>query len=86
MSYLIKFIFNYRENFYKSWFNIIDGFIIVLSFIINVLLTLLDDIVDNYKLGRILIFGRIIRFILLIRSVRLLLLTDGFQRSMVIKI
>ncbi len=34
------------------------------------------------RLGRILIIGRIVRFILLIRSVRLLLMTDGFQRAM----
>ncbi|RMZ96992.1 phosphatidylinositol 3-4-5-trisphosphate 3-phosphatase TPTE2-like [Brachionus plicatilis] len=35
-----------------------------------------------FILGRIIVIGRIIRLVLLIRSVRLILLTDGFQKSM----
>lgn len=74
-------IFVELKNFYKSWFNILDGVIIVLSFGIAVLLAALDEIVDEYKLGRIVVIGRVIRLILLVRSVRLILLTNGLQQS-----
>ncbi len=33
----------YRQHFYKSWFNIVDGFIIVVSLLVNVLLAVLDN-------------------------------------------
>jgi PTEN phosphatase family protein len=73
-------IFVEMENFFRSWSNVIDTFIVVLSFAISVLLTLLDEIEsNNYKFIRILV---IIRFVLLIRAVRLLLIAEEFQRAM----
>lgn len=74
-------IFVELKYFYKSWFNILDGIIIVLSFIIAIILFTLDEIADEYKISRIFIVGRFFRFILLVRSVRLILLTDGLQQS-----
>lgn len=71
------------EKFYQSWFNIFDGFIIVLSFMASVLLTLLDNTDNtNYSFLGLLVFGRVFRAFLLVRSVRLILLKDGLQRSM----
>jgi PTEN phosphatase family protein len=49
---------------------------------ISVLLALLDDNQKAYGSLRLLSIGRFLRFILLVRSVRLLLLTEGLQRSM----
>lgn len=74
-------IFVELKYFYKSWFNILDGVIIVLSFIIAVLLFALDEIMNEYKLIGLVVIGRVFRFIILVRSVRLILLTDGLQQS-----
>jgi hypothetical protein len=41
-------IFVELKNFSSSWLNLFDGLIIVVSFIINVLITLLDT-ENNYK-------------------------------------
>lgn len=37
---------------------------------------------DSYGFGRIIVIGRLIRVVLLVRSIRLLLMTEGFQKSM----
>jgi PTEN homologous phosphatase len=80
------------DNFAKHWLNIIDGLIITLSFLITLILFIIDtnnsnnsdsdNSNNNYNIFKLISIGRIVRVFLLIRSIRIILQTDGLQKGM----
>lgn len=82
---LILRIFVQMDNFAKHWLNIIDGLIITLSFLITLILFIIDNnnaTKSSINLIKLITIGRIVRVFLLIRSIRIILQTDGLQKGM----